>query len=201
VVGGGIAGLTTAYLLSRAGQAVVVLERGEIGSGETGRTTAHLVNALDDRYSELARLHGEDGARLAADSHTKAIDQVEAIVTLEHIACEFERLDGYVFVPPGEDASILDEELEAAHRAGVNAVHLVARTPWQTFETGPALCFPRQAQFHPMKYLVGLTQATESHGGRIHTGTHATEIKGGPQATIVLSGLHAPGMRRPVEQY
>jgi len=59
IVGGGIAGLTTAYLLARAGKSVVVVEDGDIGSGETGRTTAHLSNALDDRYYELERLHGK----------------------------------------------------------------------------------------------------------------------------------------------
>ena len=118
VVGAGIAGLTTAYLLTTAGQSVVVLEDGRIGSGETGRTTAHLVNALDDRYSELERLHGREGARLAADSHTKAIDTIEAIVRDERIACDFERLDGYLFVPPGDDLTVLDEELGAVHRAG-----------------------------------------------------------------------------------
>src|SRR5689334_23297991 len=73
VIGAGIAGLTTAYLLAREGQSVIVLEDGQPGSGETSRTTAHLSNALDDRYYELERLHGREGARLAAESHTAAI--------------------------------------------------------------------------------------------------------------------------------
>src|SRR5687768_3420719 len=70
VVGAGIAGMTTAYLLSREGKSDVVLDHGPVGGGMTGRTTAHLFNALDDRYFKLERLHGEDGARLAAESHT-----------------------------------------------------------------------------------------------------------------------------------
>src|SRR5215217_9395299 len=69
IVGAGIAGMTTAYLLAKEGVAVVVLEDGVIASGETGRTTAHLSFALDDRYSELERLHGERGSRLASQSH------------------------------------------------------------------------------------------------------------------------------------
>jgi glycine/D-amino acid oxidase-like deaminating enzyme len=80
VVGGGIAGLTTAYLLLREGKKVIVLESGELGSGETGRTTAHLSNALDDRYTRLEHLFGEKGARLAAESHGSAIDQIEKFV-------------------------------------------------------------------------------------------------------------------------
>ena len=77
VIGAGIAGLTTAYLLVRAGIEVIVLDDGPIGGGLTARTTAHLTNALDDRFFELERLHGRDGARLAAQSNTAAIDQIE----------------------------------------------------------------------------------------------------------------------------
>jgi len=103
VIGAGIAGLTTAYLLGREGKKVVVLEDGEIASGETGRTTAHLANALDDRFTVLEKLFGETGARLAAESHGAAIDQIEKNVAAENIACDFRRLDGYLFLPKDSD--------------------------------------------------------------------------------------------------
>src|SRR4051794_1951044 len=77
IVGAGIAGLTTAYLLTREGVSVVVLDDGPILSGETERTTAHLVTALDDRYFELDKIHGQRGASLAAESHRTAIDRIE----------------------------------------------------------------------------------------------------------------------------
>src|SRR4051812_40902696 len=102
VVGAGIAGLTTAYLAAKEGKSVIVLEDRSIGAGETGRTTAHLSNALDDRYFKIERLHGEKGARLAADSHTAAIDRIEQIVRDENIDCDFERLDGLLFRFPGQ---------------------------------------------------------------------------------------------------
>src|ERR1044071_7197688 len=95
IIGAGIAGMTTAYMLAREGKSVVVLDNGPIGGGETGRTTAHLSNALDDRYFELERLFGERGARLAARSHTAAIDCIEDVVADERIECDFERLSGY----------------------------------------------------------------------------------------------------------
>src|SRR5215207_4205037 len=88
VIGGGIAGITTAYLLALEGRWVVVLEDGAVGGGETGRTTAHLSDALDDRYYVLERLHGAEGVRLAAASHGAAIDRIESIVSAEAIACE-----------------------------------------------------------------------------------------------------------------
>jgi glycine/D-amino acid oxidase-like deaminating enzyme len=187
VVGAGIAGLTTAYLLCREGRLVVILDDGPIGGGETSRTTAHLVNALDRRYSDLESLHGESGARRAAESHTAAIDRIEAIIAAEKITCDFERLDGYLFVPPGESAGVLDNELDAAHRAGLTQVSHVARAPITSFETGPCLRFPRQAQFHPLKYLYALAKAIEGRGGRIFTGTHAEKIEAGPPGTVTTT--------------
>src|SRR5438552_2684280 len=77
VVGAGIAGLSTAYLLASAGKSVIVLDDGPIAGGQTQRTTAHLSNALDDRYTELEKIHGEKGSRLAAESHTAAINRIE----------------------------------------------------------------------------------------------------------------------------
>src|SRR5829696_10284089 len=83
IVGAGIAGLTTAYLLGREGRSVVVLDDGLSGGGMTGRTTAHLSNAYDDRYVEIEKLHGADAARLTAESHTAAIEKVSQIVSTE----------------------------------------------------------------------------------------------------------------------
>jgi glycine/D-amino acid oxidase-like deaminating enzyme/nitrite reductase/ring-hydroxylating ferredoxin subunit len=185
VVGAGIAGLTTAYLLGKEGKRVVVLDDGPVGGGESCRTTAHLVNALDERYYELEKLHGERGARLAAASHTAAVDRIEIIVNEEQIDCDFARLDGYLFVPPGDDPAQLDEELRAAHRAGLTGVERVERAPVASFDTGAALRFPRQAQFHILKYLRGLAEAVRRGGGEIYTGTHATKIEGdGAEARV-----------------
>src|SRR5918995_7404359 len=78
VIGAGIAGMSAAYHLAREGRSVVVLDDGPIGGGETGRTTAHLSNAMDDRFIELERVHGQQNARLAAESHGAAIDRIEA---------------------------------------------------------------------------------------------------------------------------
>ena len=102
VVGAGIAGMTTAYLLARHGKSVLVLDDGPVGGGQTQRTTAHLSNAIDDRYFEIERLHGAEGAKLAAESHTAAIDRIEDIVRESGIDCDFLRLDGYLFLAPGE---------------------------------------------------------------------------------------------------
>ena len=183
IVGAGIAGLTTAYLLGKAGKKVVVLDYGPVGGGQTQFTTAHLSNAIDDRYFEIERLHGEEGSRLAAESHTAAIDTIERIVADEEIDCDFSRLDGYLFVPAGEPIEILEREYNAALRTGVVSIERVTRAP-MSFDTGPCLRFHRQAQFHPLKYMAQLVKAVERDGGRIYTHTHAKGITGGADASV-----------------
>jgi glycine/D-amino acid oxidase-like deaminating enzyme/nitrite reductase/ring-hydroxylating ferredoxin subunit len=190
IVGAGIAGMTTAYLLGRAGKAVVVIDDGPIGGGETGRSTAHITAALDDHYSEIEKLHGEEGIRIAAQSHSAAIDKIESIASLEDIDCDFERVDGYLFAGTPDDRKALEEELKAARRAGLDEVEMVDRAPIKSFDTGPALRFPRQAQFHPLKYLNGLARAILRDGGHIYSGTHATTINDGEPATVKTSDGH-----------
>jgi glycine/D-amino acid oxidase-like deaminating enzyme/nitrite reductase/ring-hydroxylating ferredoxin subunit len=189
IIGAGIAGLTTAYLLARSGRLVAVLDDGPVAGGMTQMTTAHITNMLDDRYFEVEKLHGREGARLAADSHTAAIDRIETIVKQEHIECDFTRLDGYLFLAEGDKRETLERELEAAHRAGLRAVELIARAPFPSFDTGPCLRFPNQGQFHPVKYLARLAQAIEHEGGRIFTGSHADRVEGGVPG-VVHVGKH-----------
>jgi len=193
VVGAGIAGLTTAYLLAREGLAVAVVGDGPLGSGMTGATTAHLTAALDRRYTEIARVRGTGNARLAAASHTAAIDRIEAIATEEEIACDFARVDGFLFLAREGDPGEIDRELAAARDAGLG-VERVERAPLTSFVTGPAIRFPKQAQFHPLWYLGGLARALTRHGGRIFTETRADRVEGGPEAKIRV-GRHTIACR------
>ena len=189
VVGAGIAGMMTAYLLTKAGKRVLVLDDGLIGGGETGRTTAHLSDALDDRYTELERLHGADGARLAASSHRAAIQRIAEIVQTEAIACDFAWVDGYLFPSRRTDANGLWEEMEAARRAGV-AVEMAEDPPFDPFGAGACLRFLRQGRLHSLKLLEGLARAIERDGGRIHTGTHVTAVHGGAPVRIETDSEH-----------
>jgi glycine/D-amino acid oxidase-like deaminating enzyme len=182
IVGGGIAGLMTAYLLCREGRDVVVLEAGNICGGETGRTTAHLSFALDDRFYELERLFGRRGAALAFQSHARAVDLIEEITISESLECEFARLDGYLFVPPLASKDELKREYQSARRAGLS-VEQVDRAPLGSIEPGPCLRFPNQGQFNPLKFLGGLAGAIGRLGGK------STPIRGSttfPEARGVL---------------
>ena len=187
IIGAGIAGLSVAYTLAGEGRRVIVVDDGPIGGGQSGRTTAHLSNAMDDLYVNIARLHGEDGARLAAESHTAAIDRIEATARDERIDCDFERLDGYLFAAPGQGTDELQQEMAAARAAGLRDVAIVERAPLAAFDTGAALRFPRQGQFHVLKYLRGLAEAIERRGGRICCGTRATSVEGGRPARVATT--------------
>ena len=183
VVGAGIAGLTTAYLLAREGRSVVLLDDGRPGCGQTGVTTAHLSSVIDDRYTEMHRLHGPEGARLVYQSHRAAIDRIEAICQLERIDCDFRRLDGFLFLAPEHDRRTLDEEFDAARAAGVE-VERLERVAVQGFTAAPGLRFPHQGQFHPLKYLNSLAEGFQRAGGRLYTGTRAMSGSGGVHAQV-----------------
>ena len=184
VIGAGISGLTTAYMLLRSGKSVVVLERDGLGHGQTGLTSAHLSDALDDGLAELRRLHGANGLKLAVHSHSQAIDTIEAIAQRERIECEFRRVDGFLFLGEGDEISSLEEEQEAAEEAGLSGVELLPAAPSRLFSSGPCLKFPQQAVFHPLKYLHGLARAIQAMGGKIYAHTEATELEGGRPARV-----------------
>jgi glycine/D-amino acid oxidase-like deaminating enzyme/nitrite reductase/ring-hydroxylating ferredoxin subunit len=176
VVGAGIAGITTAYLLAKAGKKVAVFDDGYVGSGETGRTTAHLVNALDDRYYDLKKFFGAEKAKLAAESHSAAVNKIEQIISEEQIDCDFERVDGYLFLHPTDKIESLEEDLKAGHESGLTELQLIDRIPIDSFDSGPALQYPNQAQFHPMKYLNELASKIVDLGGEIFTRTHIDKV-------------------------
>lgn len=187
IVGAGVAGLSIAYVLTRAGKSVAVLDDGPLGGGMTSMTTAHLTCVLDERYYDLERIHGEEGARLAAESHMTAINRMETIIASEKFECDFERLNGYLFLSPDDDEEVLDRELAAAQRCGIDAT-LVDRAPRPSLETGRCLLFPNQAQFHPLHYIAGLARAIQRDGGRLFTMTHAESIEGGYPAQVAAGG-------------
>jgi len=138
------------------------------------RAPAHtLASAVDDRYSELEKDLGAEGAAAIAASHAAAIDYIEKLVRERGIDCAFQRVDGCLFAPPGQPTD-LDAELVAATRAGLRC-ELIPRAP--AISTGPAIRFFDQAQFHPLRDLRGLVDLARELGVSIHTGVHAEAIE------------------------
>lgn len=188
IVGSGIAGLSAAYELSAAGNKVIVVDRGTIAGGMTSRTTAHLAPICDDSLSSLIDLRGEEMARLFQQSQEAAVDRIEAIVAQLDIDCAFRRLDGFLFPAIGmkrEDAKKqLDKEFEAAGKAGASVEHAKG-VPLVGFKTAPALRYPRQGTFHPLKYLQALTRAIADNGGRLFAHSPVVRIDASSQGVEV----------------
>lgn len=189
VVGAGLAGLSAAYQLTREGLRVVVLDDNAVGGGETGQTTAHLASAMDEGFAALERMHGPGGARLAYESHQAAIEEIDRIVRDEAIVCDLVRLDGYLFLAPGDDPARLDEELGAARRAGFHDAERLERTPILALPV-PCIRFPRQGRFHPLRYTRGLVLAIHRRGGRIFTGSHVVGIDEGAEVAVRTADGH-----------
>jgi len=178
VIGAGITGLTTAYMLLQSGRKVIIVDDGNIGSGESARTTAHITNVIDNRYSYIEKIHGKQTARLAGESQTTAINTIEKIIKRNNLDCDFTRLPGFLLFLPYDDADLLEKEYNACIRAGIE-VKIAESAPIKTFGEYPCLEFPNQGEFHMLKYLAGLANVITKQGGKIYTNTHISKITDG----------------------
>lgn len=180
IIGSGIAGLSTAYELAAAGAKVIVVDRGAIAGGMTSRTTAHLAPICDDGVCALEDLRGPEIARLFQQSQEAAVDRIEAIVAEHKISCNFRRLDAFLFPAVAMDVSEARElqakEFEAVRRTGTS-VERVKGVPLKGFENAPALRYPRQATFHPLKYIRGLVAAIKKKNGVLYANSAITQIE------------------------
>lgn len=198
IVGAGLAGLTTAYLLQQEGLKVCVLEGFEVGHGQSGRTTAHFTYALDSSYARLEKIHGEAGIKLIAKSHEAALKKVREIIAKEKIECDLERVNGYLFSASDDITKYtlqnnrekshqqLNIELEAISRAELLDAYMTEKIPLHSFDPGPAICFPDQLQLNPVKYMKALAEIIVSRGGEIYTNSHVIEVQGGDDAFVKL---------------
>jgi glycine/D-amino acid oxidase-like deaminating enzyme/nitrite reductase/ring-hydroxylating ferredoxin subunit len=168
IVGGGITGLTAAYLLATAGKRVVLLERAGLGEIDSGHTSAHLTMVTDRRLTELVDRLGRPHAQAVWDAGLAAIHQIDAIVRGHGIECGFDWVDGYLHAPAGskqgEEAEAFRAEAALARQLGFDA-EFVDAVP---IAGGPGLRVEGQARIHPREYLAGLAHAVVAAGGHIH---------------------------------
>lgn len=170
VIGAGIAGLSTAYELTRFGYSVAVIDRGPIGGGMTARSTAHLASALDDYYSELIKVHGEETARRYHESQVAAINRIEAICADETIDASFARVDGVLIPASSGDQRQLEAEFEACRKIDVD-VEWTENPLVDRRALGGCLRFARQGRVNPARYVAALSRAIASRGGRLFAET------------------------------
>ncbi|MGS2591804.1 FAD-dependent oxidoreductase [Streptomyces hebeiensis] len=188
VVGGGIAGLSTAWELIRAGRTVAVLEARRIAAGVSGHTTAK-VSALHTLvYDRLRRTRGPDAARLYARSQQEAVERVAATVTELGIACDFERAAAFTYVTDPTACAGIEAEARAAAEAGLPATYV--RRTGLPFAVGGAVRVEDQAQFHPRRYLLALAEDFRRRGGLVFEDTQITGLSEGDHCRVTAGSGH-----------
>jgi glycine/D-amino acid oxidase-like deaminating enzyme/nitrite reductase/ring-hydroxylating ferredoxin subunit len=174
VVGAGITGITTAYLLAKQGKKVVVLESDKVGSGVTAFSTGHLTASLDADYSFVSSRINKNAARQTAQSMQAAIDRIEQICREENIDCDFVRLSAYQYTEDAKKAKEIEDEAQASTEAGLD-VRLMDTVPLP-FAVIKAFEIKNQAEFNALKYIYGLANCITQHGGQIYQGAHVTDV-------------------------
>jgi glycine/D-amino acid oxidase-like deaminating enzyme/nitrite reductase/ring-hydroxylating ferredoxin subunit len=176
IIGAGVTGVTTAYLMKKEGLTVALIERERVASIDTGHTTAHLTYITDVQLRELEDNFGNDHAQAAWDAGAAAIDEIEKIVGEEGIDCEFTRVPAYVHVrvdgSTKKEASSLKKEADLAAKLGFDAAYLKS-APYFNL---PAVRFANQAKFHPRKYLRSLVVKIPGNGSHVFEKSAATDF-------------------------
>lgn len=173
IVGGGILGLSAAYLLQQEGRSVAIVEADRIVRGVTGYTTAKITSGQQLIYSELVGKFGRDGARLYGESNEAALAKVATLVDELGIDCDFERQDNYTYTETSSELTAVRDEAELAASLGLPA-SFVTETPLP-FPVEGAVRFAHQAQFHPRKYLLALAERVADAGGHIFENTKVVD--------------------------
>jgi len=181
ILGGGIAGITTATLLKEAGYNVAVIESDRIIKDVTIGTTAKI--SVSASYSILRYKLGKDKTQAYANANIQALEKIAEIVRVHKIECEFHRLPLYIYNETREQADKFKREFKLTKELGLpvsytNDVSL-------PFKTGPSIRYDDQAQFHPRKYLLSLSEYIEGEGSYIFEKTRVITVKEGDTKEIV----------------
>ncbi len=182
VVGGGITGLTTAYLLAKEDVRVLLVEAGKICSGVTGYTTAKVTAQHGLIYSKIAKRHSKEVAAMYADAQTEAIDLIDSIVQTEGIDCDFTRMPSYVYSENPKMLSKIQSEAELAEELGIPAAF--DPSPGLPWLVSASVRFDDQALFHPRRYALGLAEAFVQRGGIIAEDTRVLDVEDGDPCTV-----------------
>jgi glycine/D-amino acid oxidase-like deaminating enzyme/nitrite reductase/ring-hydroxylating ferredoxin subunit len=182
VIGGGIAGLTTALLLKRGGARVAVLEAGRVGHGVTGCNTAKVTALQGTVYTTIRGRHGEDAAADYAGASAAAVERVATLAREEDIACDLHRRDAFTYAADASELEAVEQEAAAAGGAGL-PVELVDG-PDLPYPVTAAVRLAGQLEFHPVRYVEGLAAAVEGDGSFVAEGVRALEVSEGSPCVV-----------------
>lgn len=185
IVGGGITGLTAAYILSRAGKKVAVLEARKIGEGSTGSSTGNLYCTIGSPgLHNVKSKFDEEKLKAVTGSRAAAVDFIEARIKEFEIDCDFRRVPWSLFTQDSEGQSFVEKEKKAAREAGLAVNENV------TFPLPVKFGFvvENQAQFNPLQYVVSLAKKIQSESCRIYEFTKVDDVDEGKVCTVTTAG-------------
>lgn len=188
VVGGGITGITSAYLLAKQGVQVTLIEAGEILNGTTGHTTAKITAQHGLIYDKLITDHGETKAKLYYEANKEGMNFIKETIDEHSIDCNLTMQDAYVYANTDEYVSAIQKELRAYHKLKIQGEY-ADNIPF-SIPCKAAIIMKDQAQFHPLKYLLALTSPILEDGGKIYEQTTAMKIEDGDKPTVLTEDGH-----------
>jgi glycine/D-amino acid oxidase-like deaminating enzyme len=183
ILGGGIAGITTATLLKDLGYKVALIESNRIVKDVSIGTTAKISVAPNMIYNDLIKNLGKSKAQIYANANKKALDKIGEIVSEKKIKCEFERIPLYIYTESSSKVEKINEEIKAARELGL-PVSKADNIPLP-FKIAGALMYQNQAQFHPRKYLLALAENLAGDGCYIFENTNAITVKEGDIKEVI----------------
>jgi glycine/D-amino acid oxidase-like deaminating enzyme len=186
IAGGGIAGLTCAYLLKQAGYKVVVLEKNTIGSGTTSKTTGKITSQHSLIYDELSNKHGEKTAQIYADANQQALIQIIKLIKKEKINCDLEIDDNYVFTADASRVNKFKAEAKVAAKLGLPASFITKSD--LPFKTKAAVKFSGQAKCNAQKYVLALAKLVTGQGSHVYEHSEVTYFHGGDKSYVKSNG-------------
>ena len=193
VIGGGMCGILCAYYLQKAGVDCIVAEGNRIACGITKNTTAKITAQHGLIYSKLADEFGLETAKLYLEANSKAIEEYEALC--RHIPCHFEKVSAYTYSL--KDRAKIEKEAEILQHFGFSA--LLKEPEELPFETQGAICFPKQAQFHPLQFISKIVKNLiiyENTWIREISPTEARSDDGQIKAKKIIVATHFPFLNK-----
>ena len=189
VIGAGITGITTAYLLAKEGLKVALLEAGEVIGGTTGFTTAKISSQHGLIYQELIKQHGKDKARLYYEANQEGISFIQDCINDLQIDCDFHTLPSFIYSTNKEMEQKVEDEANAYLQLGIDGGFAHKEDLSLLYSIKNGVMMRNQAQFHPVKYLNGLIQAFTKLGGQVFEHTRALDINNDPTAVKTDRGF------------
>nr|WP_082707578.1 FAD-dependent oxidoreductase [Planococcus kocurii] len=175
VVGGGMVGIISAYLLAKAGRKVTLIEAGKLVDGVTGRTTAKITAQHGLYYDSLINIVGQEQAKLYYQANMEGLKFIEGTAHELDIDCDFSHHNAFVYAHTAAGAKLIEKEAEAYRQLGIDG-ELAKEEAELPFPITEAVVMRNQAQFHPVKFLAGLVKEIERLGGKIYEQTRAMKI-------------------------